>query len=167
MNWSSCSSLPWPLIYDTGLRILTLYNYQEIERSYYKIIVKKYVRKTIPLIIALKKLLVNWTKDVKDKSTCNTVKTEFKEVSRRWKDLSCSHPWRINIEKNASFFLNKMICIFNVICFQNTNDVTLRNRKSSPKIPMETKIHSIDNTIISKRQSNSGSICVKTSKSNA
>lgn len=107
MNRSFGSSLPWPLIYDTGLRILTLYNYQEIKRSYYKKIAKKICQENNTTYNSSKKLLVNWNKDVKDfyneKENCNTVKTEFKEDRRR-KDLPCSHPNRINIEKCILLF---------------------------------------------------------------
>jgi hypothetical protein len=84
-------------------------NNEQIEKKY---------RKTIPFIIAFKKikyLVINLTKDVNDlyKENYKPPKKEIEEDCRRWRDLPCS--WIGNITKSNLHVLCKS--------HQNPNDI--------------------------------------------
>jgi hypothetical protein len=79
---------------------------------------EKEIRETAPFKIAtnnIKYLCVTLTKEVKELYDKNykSLKKEFKEYLRRWKDLPCSWSGRINIVKIA--ILSKAIYRFNTI----------------------------------------------------
>jgi hypothetical protein len=85
---------------------------------------EKEIRKTTPFTIVkkhIKYLGVTLTKEVKDLYDKNfkTLKKEFEEDLRRWKDLPCSWIGRINIVKMV--ILLKVIYRFNAIPIKNSN----------------------------------------------
>jgi hypothetical protein len=84
-------------------------NNEQIEKEY---------RKTIPFIIASRKIKylgINLTKDINElnKENYKPLKKEIKEDYKRWKDLPCLCFGRINIVKMT--ILPKTIYMFNAI----------------------------------------------------